>query len=135
LSSHQNLDRHNNTEISQENVALFRRIIYLETAREPAALTGERSVQMDDHVFEIVIDFHVERADRAAAVSDEASAALFGFIDFLAHAVLNRKLVFGLKSSHCCKQKILISLSVIYFFATNLRATLLFGAPAAGRPW
>jgi hypothetical protein len=62
---------------------------------------------MDDHIFEIVIDFHVKRADRAAAVTDEASAALFGFIDFLAHAVLNRKLVFGLKSSHCCKKQVI----------------------------
>lgn len=72
---------------------------YLQTAGEPAALTGERSVQMDDHVLEIVVDFHVERADGSAAVSHEASTALFGIVDLLAHAVLHRKLVFGLKSS------------------------------------
>jgi len=63
-------------------------------------------MQVDDHVLEVVVDFHVERSNRAAAISHQAPAAFFGLVYLLAHAVFNRKLVFGFKACHSCKHLI-----------------------------
>lgn len=73
----------------------------LQAAGTPAGDTAERPYEADHFPVHVVLDLHVEAAQRAAAVSGAAVVLLFGLVNLLAQAVLYVILVIGLKPNYC----------------------------------
>lgn len=73
----------------------------LQAAGTPAGDTAERPYEADDLPVHVVLDLHVEAAQRAAAVPGAAIVLLFGLVDLLTQAVLYLVLVVGLKPNEC----------------------------------
>ncbi len=73
----------------------------MQTAGAPAGGAAERSYETDDLPVHVVLNLHVEAAQRAAAVPGAAVVLLFGLVDLLAQTVLYLILVVGLKPDEC----------------------------------
>lgn len=73
----------------------------MQAAGTPAGHAAERPDETDDLPVHVVLDLHVEAAQRAAAVPGAAVVLLFGLVDLLAQAVLYLVLVVGLKADEC----------------------------------
>ena len=71
----------------------------LETAGEAAALTAERSVEVDDLLALHVRDVHVEGSGGTAALPGAAVSVLLGVVDLLAQRIEHFVLVSGLEAS------------------------------------
>lgn len=74
----------------------------MQAAGTPAGDAAERPYEADHFSVHVVLDLHVEAAQRAAAVPGAAVVLLFGLVDLLAQAVLNVILVIGLKPNYRC---------------------------------
>lgn len=72
----------------------------LQAAGTPAGDAAERPYEADHFSFHVVLDLHVEAAQRATAVPRAAVVLLFGLVDLLAQAVLYVILVIGLKPNY-----------------------------------
>lgn len=73
----------------------------MQAAGTPARDAAERPYETDDLPVHVVLDLHVEAAQRAAAVPGAAVILLFGLVDLLAQAVLYLVLVIGLEPDEC----------------------------------
>lgn len=73
----------------------------LQAAGTPAGDTAERPYEADDLSVHVVLDLHVEAAQRTAAVPGAAVVLLFGLVDLLSQAVLYLVLVVGLEPDEC----------------------------------
>lgn len=73
----------------------------LQAAGTPAGDAAERPDETDHLPVHVVLDLHVEAAQRAAAVPGAAVVLLFGLVDLLAQTVFNFVLVVGLKPNEC----------------------------------
>jgi len=73
----------------------------LKAAGTTAGDAAERPDETDDLPVHVVLDFHVEAAQRAAAVPGAAVVLLFGLVDLLAQTVLYLILVVRLKTNEC----------------------------------
>lgn len=69
----------------------------MQAAGAPARDAAERPDEADDFPVHVVLDLHVEAAQRAAAVPGAAVVLLLGLVDLLAQAVLYLVLVVGLE--------------------------------------
>lgn len=69
----------------------------MQAAGTPAGDAAERPYETDDFTVHVVLDLHVEAAQRAAAVPGAAVVLLFGMVDLLSQTVLYLILVVGLK--------------------------------------
>lgn len=70
----------------------------LQAAGAPAGDAAVGSDEANHLSVHVVLNFHVETAQRAAAVPGAAVVFLFGVVDLLAQAVLYLILVVGLKT-------------------------------------
>lgn len=70
----------------------------MQAAGTPAGDAAERPDEADDLAVHVVLDLHVEAAQRAAAVPRAAVVLLLGLVDLLAQAVLDVVLVVGLEA-------------------------------------
>lgn len=77
----------------------------LQAAGAPAGDAAERPDEVDDLSVHVVLDGHVEAAQRAAAVPGAAVVLLFGLVDLLAQAVLDIILVIGLEPDNSWPEK------------------------------
>lgn len=73
----------------------------MQAAGTPAGDAAVRPDETDDLPVHVVLDFHVEAAQRAAAVPGAAVILLLGLEDLLTHAVLYVVLVVCLKTDDC----------------------------------
>lgn len=73
----------------------------MQAAGTPAGDAAERPDEADDLSVRVVLDLHVEAAQRAAAVPGAAVVLLLGLVDLLAQAVLDLVLVVGLETDEC----------------------------------
>lgn len=73
----------------------------LQAAGTPAGGAAERPYKTDDLPVRVVLDLHVEAAQRAAAVPRAAVVLLFGLVDLLAQTVFYLILVVGLEPDEC----------------------------------
>lgn len=73
----------------------------LQAAGTPAGDAAERPDESDDLPVHVVLDFHVEAAQRAAAVASAAVILLLGLVDLLAETVLYLILVVRLETNEC----------------------------------
>lgn len=92
--------------VNQYNMRLLRTSVdtwtnLLQAAGTPAGHAAERPYEADDLSVHVVLDLHVEAAQRAAAVPGAAVVLLFGLVDLLAQAVLYLILVIGLEPDEC----------------------------------
>lgn len=70
----------------------------MQAAGTPAGHAAERPYEADDLPVHVILDLHVEAAQRATAVPGAAVVFLFGLVDLLAQAVLYLILVVGLEA-------------------------------------
>ena len=73
----------------------------MQAAGAPAGDAAEGPDQADDLPVVVVLDLHVEAAQRPAAVARAAVVLLLGLVDLLAQAVLDLVLVVGLEAEEC----------------------------------
>lgn len=74
----------------------------LQTAGTPAGDASEGPDETDDLPVHVVLDRHVEAAQRAAAVPGAAVVLLLGLVDLLAQTVFDLVLVVRLKPNESC---------------------------------
>lgn len=75
----------------------------MQAAGTPAGDAAKRPYETDHLPVRVVLDLHVEAAQRAAAVPGAAVVLLFSLVDLLAQTVLYLVLVVGLETDECCK--------------------------------